>query len=70
MVLFQKSLDYAHGIDRTAELKNKKKQEKILKMKDFMGQFVNLYLVENSNVLISFQGLFALLSYDIRQKKP
>ena len=32
MVLSQKSLDCAHGINQKAELKKKKEQEKILKM--------------------------------------
>ena len=51
------------------EKENKKKYWKC-KISYFMGRFVNLYSVKNSNVSILFPGLSALLSYDIRQKKP
>ena len=74
MVLSQKSLDCAHGIDRKVEFKKKKRTRKdtenVRCLILWMGQFVNLYSVKNSNVSILFPGLFALLSYDIRQKKP
>ena len=73
MVFSQKSLVCAHKIDQKAVLKKKKgtrKDTENVRCVYFMGQFVNLYSVENSNVLISFPGFLSywVMKYD--REKP
>ena len=76
MALSQKSFDCAHGNDRKAELKKKnrtrKDTENVRCLILWMGQFVNLYSVKNSNVSILFPGLFALLTTEeaLRNRLP
>ena len=69
----QKSLDFAHGIDRKAELKKKKRTRKDTENVKCLILWDSLWIYIRPKIRMSrfhSQGFLSLLSCAIRQKKP